>query len=169
MKSFEEFKAEKIKQNPKLKRTSDAYLRQMYEQEVGEENIDRINAEEEKAINNILVTTEDYPPYPVRERIDVVTAECAFGMNIFRDIFAGVSDVFGGRSGSTQKVLRDARKTVLKELRREAHRMEANGVIGVSLSYNEFSGGNKSMLFVVATGTAVQFEQDTQSEGSTTK
>ena len=164
MKSFEEFKAEKIKQNPKLKRTSDAYLRQIYEKEIGQEKVNQLNAKEEKAINRILLTTEDYPPYPVRDRIDIVTAECAFGMNIFRDIFASVSDVFGGRSGSTQKVLRDARKTVLKELRREAHHVEANGVIGVSLSYNEFSGGNKSMLFVVATGTAVQFDKDSESD-----
>ena len=159
MSGFEEFKAEMIKRNPKLKRTSDAYLRQMYEQQVGKEKVAQINAEEEKAISSVLLTTETYPPFPVGERIDVVTAECAFGMNIFRDIFAGMTDVFGGRSKATQKVLRDARKTVLKELRREAYRVGANGVIGVSLTYNEFSGGGKSMLFVVACGTAVRFEE----------
>ena len=159
MSGFEKFKAEMIEQNPKLKRTTDAYLRQIYEQHVGEEKVAQIDAEEEKALNSVLLTTETYPPFPVCERIDVVSAECAFGMNIFRDLFAGLTDVFGGRSEATQKVLRDARKTVLKELRREAYRVGANGVIGVSLSYNEFSGGGKSMLFVVASGTAVRFEE----------
>jgi len=84
-----------------------------------------------------------------------VTAECAFGMNLFRDLFAGVRDIFGGRSGATQKVLRDSRKKVLEELRIEARELGANAVIGVSLSYSEFSGQGKSMLFIVASGTAV--------------
>lgn len=76
-------------------------------------------------------------------------------MNVFKDIFAGVRDVVGGRSETTQNVLRDSRKTVLKELRKEAYAIGANAVVGVDLSYSEFSGGGKSMLFVVASGTAI--------------
>lgn len=92
----------------------------------------------------------------MRRTIDIVTAECVFGMNLFRDFFAGLSDITGGRSESTQKVLREARRTCLTELRREAHRIGANAVIAVDLDYSEFSGQGKSMLFLVASGTAVE-------------
>lgn len=93
------------------------------------------------------------------EVVEVITAECAFGMNIFRDFFASVSDFFGGRNKSTQKILRDARKTCLNELRLEAARAGANAVIAIDLDYSEFSGQGKSMLFLVASGTAVRAQQ----------
>ena len=92
----------------------------------------------------------------IERELDVITAECVFGMNIFRDLFAGVRDIAGGRSEATQNVLRDARKEVLRELRIEAAEMGADAVIGVDLDYSEFSGGGKSMLFIVASGTAVK-------------
>lgn len=79
-------------------------------------------------------------------------------MNIFRDYFAAVTDIFGGRSSATQRVLRDARKTCLAELKKEADELGANAVIAVKLDYSEFSGGGKSMLFLVASGTAVVIE-----------
>ena len=121
--------------------------------------------QQEHAINmevkNIMLTTESPPNLNIIKRIDVITAECVYGMNIFRDVFAGVRDIVGGRSGAQQNVLRDARETVLKELRKEAHSIGANAVIAVDLDYNEISGGGKSgMLMVVASGTAVVVEQD---------
>jgi uncharacterized protein YbjQ (UPF0145 family) len=77
-------------------------------------------------------------------------------MNLFRDIFAGITDLIGGRSESTQEILREARTTCLLELRREAARVGANAVIAVDLDYSEFSGQGKSILFLVASGTAVE-------------
>lgn len=109
-----------------------------------------------KEIEAVVLTTETAPNLQIHKRIEIVTAECAFGMNIVSDIFAGVRDIVGGRSGVTQNILRDSRKAVLAELKREAHSVGANAVVGVSLSYSEFSGGGKSMLFVVASGTAVR-------------
>jgi LSD1 subclass zinc finger protein len=106
----------------------------------------------------LCVTTTSIPGYVLRESLGVVSAECAFGMNLFRDFFAGMTDVFGGRSGATQNVLRDARDTCLAELRAAAGEQGANGIIGIHLDYSEFSGGGKSMLFLVATGTAVVAE-----------
>ncbi|WP_423906779.1 YbjQ family protein [Candidatus Spongiihabitans sp.] len=101
--------------------------------------------------------------FKIRKRLGIITAECVLGMNIFRDIFAGVRDIVGGRSEATQKVLGDLRITVLNELRKEAYALDANVVVGVDLDYSEFSGGGKSMLFLVASGTAVIAEmQDTQ-------
>ena len=79
-------------------------------------------------------------------------------MNMFRDMFAGLRDIFGGRSDASQKILRDARKTCLLELKKEAYMIDANAVIAVDLDYSEMSGGGKSMLFLVASGTAVKVE-----------
>ena len=81
-------------------------------------------------------------------------------MNIFRDIFAEVTDFFGGRSKASQKVLRDARKHCLNELRQEAKELGANAVIGVDLDYSEISGKGKGMLFLVASGTAVKVKNN---------
>ncbi len=88
----------------------------------------------------------------------MITAECVYGMNIFKDLFSGVRDIFGGRSGAVQNTLRDARKTVLNELKKEAFQLGANAVVAIDLDYSEVSGGGKSMLFLVASGTAVMIE-----------
>lgn len=104
----------------------------------------------------LATTTPMVPGFTITQVVDVVSAECAYGMNLLKDFFANVTDVVGGRSGSTQKVLRDARRQVMAELRSEAFALEADAVVGVRLDFNEFSGGGKSMLFVVATGTAVK-------------
>lgn len=104
----------------------------------------------------VATTTDTVPGHTITQVVDVVSAECAYGMNLFKDFFANVTDVVGGRSGATQKVLRDARRQVMAELRAEAFALEADAVVGVRLDFNEYSGGGKSMLFVVATGTAVK-------------
>ncbi|MBT3917623.1 MAG: YbjQ family protein [Rhodospirillaceae bacterium] len=109
---------------------------------------------------DIIITTEtSMQGYRITERIEIITAECVFGMNMFRDYFAGIRDIFGGRSKASQKVLRDSRRVCLTELRREALIVGANAVIGVDLDYNEISGDDKSMLFLVASGTAVTVEK----------
>ena len=108
----------------------------------------------------LIVTTEmSLDGYNILERIDIITSECVFGMNIFRDMFAGIRDIFGGRSSASQKVLRDARRTCLTELRREALIVGADAVIAVDLDYSEISGDGKSMLLVVSSGTACRVEK----------
>ena len=108
----------------------------------------------------LIVTTEmSLDGYNILERIDIITSECVFGMNIFRDMFAGIRDIFGGRSSASQKVLRDARRTCLTELRREALIVGADAVIAVDLDYSEISGDGKSMLLVVTSGTACRVEK----------
>ena len=110
---------------------------------------------DELAKELILTTETALTDYVIEERIEIITAECVFGMNMFRDMFAGIRDIFGGRSSASQKVLRDSRRVCLTELRREALMVGANAVIAVDLDYNEISGDGKSMLFLVASGTAV--------------
>lgn len=115
-----------------------------------------LKADEQKALSQMVATTTHF--VPGREVVDVagiVSAECAFGMNLIFDFFADVRDFVGGRSRNVQKVLRDARQTAINELKKEAMQAGGDAVIGVDLDYSEFSGKGKSMLFVVATGTAV--------------
>ena len=106
--------------------------------------------------SEVLLTTENASNLKVLKRLDVITAECAYGMNIFKDLFASISDIFGGRNKSIQNTLKDARKNVLAELQKEAFSLGANAVVGIDLDYSEISGGGKfGMLFIVASGTAV--------------
>ncbi len=104
----------------------------------------------------IILTTESSSSLPITERLDIVSAECVLGMNLFKDLGAGLRDIFGGRSASYQDALREARVTVLDEVRRQAADLGADAVVAISLDYSEISGGGKSMLFLVATGTAVK-------------
>lgn len=104
---------------------------------------------------SIILTTESTPSLPIAKRLDIITAEVVIGMHLFKDIASAWRDTFGGRSNVMQEGLRDARKTALDELRREAHALGADAVVAVDLDYSEISGGGKSMLFLVASGTAV--------------
>nr|WP_288941168.1 heavy metal-binding domain-containing protein [uncultured Roseovarius sp.] len=107
-------------------------------------------------IDAVLLTTETCPKgLQIVERIEIVTAECAFGMNIFKDLFAGVRDIVGGRSEAVQRTLRDTRRTALYELKKEAYDVGANAVIGVDLDYTELSVAGNMVLLVVS-GTAVR-------------
>ena len=104
-----------------------------------------------------MLTTETAPNLKITKRIEIVTAECAFGMNIFKDLFAGVRDIVGGRSEAVQKTMRDSRKTALYELKVEASLVGANAVVGVDLDYVEL-GSSSGMVMLVASGTAVIIE-----------
>lgn len=85
----------------------------------------------------------------------IVTGETIIGANFVRDFFAGIRDIIGGRSGSYEKVLREAKDTAIDEMAREAERLGAYAVIGVSIDY-ETVGNNGSMLMVTCSGTAVE-------------
>jgi uncharacterized protein YbjQ (UPF0145 family) len=106
----------------------------------------------------VLTTTANVPNKEIKEVVAIVSAEVAVGMNIFKDMFSAVRDVVGGRAGAVQNTLRDVRGQALDELRQEASRVGADAVVGVDLDYSEFSGGGRSMLFIVANGTAVKLQ-----------
>lgn len=111
---------------------------------------------EKTVLEKIILTTEASHNLPVAQRLDIVTAEVVIGMHLFKDIGAVFRDVFGGRSETMQRGLKDARKAALAELRLEAFELGADAVVGIDLDYSEISGGGKSMLFLVASGTAVK-------------
>jgi uncharacterized protein YbjQ (UPF0145 family) len=102
----------------------------------------------------IVTTTNTVEGRPVREYLGVVTGEAILGANIFRDVFAGIRDIVGGRAGSYERVLREARDAALAEMQDEAERRGANAVVAVDLDY-ETIGDTGSMLMVSASGTAV--------------
>ena len=110
-----------------------------------------LEAERATEIEAIVLTTETAPNLNITKRIEIVTAECAFGMNIFKDLFAGIRDIVGGRSEAVQSTMRDSRRTVLYELKKEAHMVGANAVVGVDLDYMEMSSAG-SMVLLVASG-----------------
>jgi len=103
----------------------------------------------------ILTTTQTVESRPVREYLGIVSGEAILGANIFLDLFAGVRDIVGGRSGAYEKVLGNARETALGELEAAARQRGADAVVGVDLDY-EVLGQNNGMLMVTASGTAVR-------------
>lgn len=111
---------------------------------------------------SILLTTGlDVPGRETVEIVQIVAAEAALGMNIFRDIANNWRDTLGGRSGSVQAILKDAREACLQEMKREAFRAGADAVIAVRLNYSEASTGagtGGGILFVAASGTAVKLD-----------
>jgi uncharacterized protein YbjQ (UPF0145 family) len=102
----------------------------------------------------IVTTTAMIEGKPVRDYKGIVTGEVIVGANIFRDLFAGIRDIVGGRSGSYEDVLARARKQALEEMEAEAKRVGGNAVIGVDIDY-EVLGSKGSMLMVSCSGTAV--------------
>jgi uncharacterized protein YbjQ (UPF0145 family) len=114
---------------------------------------------DEKAAHIILTTGLDIPGRRTDRIVSIVGAEAAVGMNIFRDIANNWVDTLGGRSGSVQKVLKDAREIAMRELKREAFLLGADAVVSVDLDYNQVNtsgGSGGSIVFVAATGTAVK-------------
>jgi len=103
----------------------------------------------------ILSTTNTIEGKPVNDYLGIVTGETIIGANIFKDFFASIRDIVGGRSGSYERVLREAKDTALKEMQEEAIKLNANAVIGIDLDY-ETVGKNGGMLMVTASGTVVK-------------
>lgn len=102
----------------------------------------------------ILTTTNSVEGKTITGYLGIVTGETIIGANLFRDIFASVRDVVGGRSGAYEEVLREAKDTALREMSEKAVALGADAVIGIDLDYETIRNG---MLMVSASGTAVRF------------
>ncbi len=102
----------------------------------------------------ILTTTHTIEGSPIREYKGIVTGETIIGANAIKDFMAGLTDFFGGRSSTYEKVLIEAKNTALAEMKQRAQAMGANAIVGIDLDY-ETLGNNGGMLMVTASGTAV--------------
>ena len=102
----------------------------------------------------ILSTTPTLEGKSIREYKGIVVGEAILGANVFRDLFAGIRDIIGGRSGAYEKELARAREIAFEELSERAEKLGANAVVGIDIDY-EVVGQNGSMLMVSISGTAV--------------
>ena len=101
----------------------------------------------------ILSTTPQIEGHTIREYKGIVTGETIIGANMFKDLFAGIRDIVGGRAGAYEKVLSEAKDTSMQMIQR-AQALGANAIVGIDIDY-ETVGANGSMLMVATSGTAV--------------
>ena len=105
----------------------------------------------------LLTTTPNIQGREITQYFGIVSGETIIGANLFKDFFAGIRDIVGGRASSYESVLREAKESALQEMSDQAARMGANAVIGIDLDV-ETVGANGSMLMVTAAGTAVRYQ-----------
>lgn len=105
----------------------------------------------------LITTTPTVEGRPVRRYLGIVSGEAIMGANIFKDLFAGIRDIVGGRAGAYEKELIRAKDIALGEMRERAEQLGANAIVGVDLDF-ETVGMKGTMLMVSASGTAVVVE-----------
>jgi uncharacterized protein YbjQ (UPF0145 family) len=107
----------------------------------------------------LVVTTPSVEGRRAKQVLGLVSGEAILGANVFRDLFAGIRDIVGGRSAAYEKELRTAKRLALEEMQAEARELGANAVVGVDLDYETITlSGGGGMLMVSASGTAVVLE-----------
>lgn len=105
----------------------------------------------------IITTTSTLQDRRIADYLGLVSGEAILGANVFRDFFAGIRDIVGGRSGGYERSLREAKEIAVREMEVAARAMGADAVIGIDLDYESIqSGSGGSMLMVSASGTAVR-------------
>lgn len=105
----------------------------------------------------LVTTTQSLDGRKIVEYYGICTGEAICGANVFRDMFAGVRDFVGGRSGAYEKVLREGKEIALEDMCEQAKEMGGNAVVAVDIDY-EVVGEKGSMLMVAVSGTAVRVE-----------
>lgn len=106
----------------------------------------------------LSTTTPNLEGKRIVRYLGLVSGEAILGANIFKDFFAGIRDIVGGRSGAYEQELRRAKQIALEEMEAQASALGANAVVGIDLDYETISGSSGSMLMVSASGTAIVYE-----------
>jgi uncharacterized protein YbjQ (UPF0145 family) len=105
----------------------------------------------------IIVTVGELEGKPVKQYLGLVSGEAILGANIFKDFFAGIRDIVGGRSAAYEEELRKAKAIAIEEMTQQARELGANAILGVDLDYENITVGQTGgMLMVSANGTAVK-------------
>ena len=102
----------------------------------------------------LVTTTPTIEGKPIKQYVGLVTGEAILGANLFKDLFAGIRDIVGGRSGAYERELRRAQEIAISEMQQMAQARGANAIVGVDLDYEVIN----NMLMVSASGTAVSLE-----------
>ena len=113
----------------------------------------------EKMERGIITKTMNIEGYRIIAYLGIVSGVSVMGMNVISDMFTGITDIFGGRSGTYEKYFETARENALDEMAEEAKRKGANAVVGVSIDLSPIASQNKSMIMVGSQGTAVLIEK----------
>jgi uncharacterized protein YbjQ (UPF0145 family) len=104
----------------------------------------------------VVTTTDGIEGRKIKGYLGLVSGDAVMGTNMFRDMFAGLRDIVGGRSGAYEKELKHAKQLAIEEMVEEARELGADAIVGVDLDYEHLGGENRSMLMVSANGTAVK-------------
>ena len=107
----------------------------------------------------LITTTPNIEGKKIIRYLGLASGEAILGANIFKDIFANITNIVGGRAGAYERELRQAKDIALNEMAEHARSLGGNSVIGVDLDYESINFGGSSMLMVSASGTAVEVEQ----------
>ncbi len=105
----------------------------------------------------IVTTTNTLQGHTITEYMGIVSGETIIGANVFKDFFASITDIVGGRSGAYEQVLREAKATAMAEMEMQAKRFGATAIVGIDLDYETIRDG---MLMVTVAGTAVRATKD---------
>jgi uncharacterized protein YbjQ (UPF0145 family) len=107
----------------------------------------------------LIITTPSIEGKQIAEYYGIVSGEAILGANVFRDLFASIRDIVGGRSAAYEEELRNAKDIAINEMIQQAQSLGANAIVGVDLDYETIGGGTGNMLMVSASGTAVRYDR----------
>jgi uncharacterized protein YbjQ (UPF0145 family) len=107
----------------------------------------------------LITTTHQLEGHRITKYLGLVSGEAILGANVFKDFFAGIRDLVGGRSGAYETELRKAKDIAIEEMAEQARKLGGNAVIAVDLDFEEISPGQGTMLMVTASGTAIVYEE----------
>lgn len=108
----------------------------------------------------LVLTTPNIEGQKIVRYLGLVSGEAILGANIFKDFFAGIRDIVGGRSAAYENELRKAKDIAIEEMKEQARALGANAVVGVDLDYETIGiGSSGNMLMVSASGTAILYEE----------
>ncbi|MGI9281826.1 MAG: heavy metal-binding domain-containing protein [Endozoicomonas sp.] len=105
----------------------------------------------------LKTTTSSVDGREISDYLDIVVGEAILGANVFKDFFAGIRDIVGGRSGAYEKEMGKARKIAFSEMEEQARELGADGIVGIDIDY-EVVGKEGGMMMVSVSGTAVKFK-----------
>jgi uncharacterized protein YbjQ (UPF0145 family) len=125
------------------------------------ERLKDFNNNKHQKLESILVTTETSTNLEIEKRINIVSAQCVYGLNIVKDLFAGIRDIVGGRIKSIEDPLEEATKTIIKTLKEKAYLAGGDAVIGIKIEHTYSNPGNSNMVSILGTGTIIKLKSNT--------
>ena len=127
-------------------------------------NYDKIIEKEEKQNRKIyhkwITTSNNFEGYRIEEYIGPINTNVVLGINIFSDLLAGLTDIFGGRSNNYENKMDEIYQDCYEILRTKASMTNANAIIGLKIDFDEISGKGKSMIMISMIGTAVKIVKE---------